>query len=70
MTVGKRGRPRQTHCMRGHPLSGANLIAGRKCRACAAERHAAWRAANPERWREISNGAKRRSRARRAIGPP
>lgn len=29
-----RGRPRQTHCLRGHPLSGDNVYVHPKYRAC------------------------------------
>lgn len=45
-TVARRRSPkvRQTHCLRGHPLSGDNLVAGRKrreCRTCAGDRERA-----------------------------
>lgn len=37
---------RQTHCQRGHPLSGANLSSGqdghRRCRTCDAAKSRAW----------------------------
>ncbi len=63
------GRPRQSHCKYGHPYSGDNLYietdGSRGCRACAASRHARWRAANPERWRAILGAARERDRVRR-----
>jgi hypothetical protein len=66
----KRGRPRQDACKNGHPLSGDNLYVApsgeRQCCTCRNARHAAWREANPERWREIRNAAKRAVTARRA----
>jgi len=50
---------RQTHCKRGHPLSGENLyekIIGdrieRNCRACKKMYFAQWRAKNPDYWKE------------------
>jgi hypothetical protein len=47
---------RQTHCKRGHPLSGDNLSVrsdGRRvCVSCARENGRRWRAANPQKVRE------------------
>lgn len=45
-------RARQTHCKRGHPLSGDNLMTNkrghRECRACTYAKNAAWRAKRRE----------------------
>jgi len=51
-------------------MSGENVYVSpsgeRQCCTCRSARHAAWREANPERWRAIRNAAKRRVMARRA----
>lgn len=43
---------RKTHCKRGHPLSGYNLVAvpgGRACRTCRVEATRQWRAKNKKK---------------------
>jgi len=43
---------RKTHCLRGHPLSGHNLVivkGGRNCRACRTAANERWRARNAAR---------------------
>lgn len=55
----------KTHCLRGHPFTGANTAVRqgtRQCRKCGAIRMTAWRRANPERAREIKRRAYVRSR--------
>lgn len=41
-------RAAQTHCKRGHPLSGDNLLPNRKWRTCRICTHALWDAHNEE----------------------
>ena len=62
----------QTHCKRGHPLFGSNLMArpgARHCRACRNIAVAKYRAANPEKHRERAdrvNEKRRQATAKRA----
>ena len=52
----RNGKELQTHCIRGHPLSGDNLEfrkGHRRCRRCNYLRHAQWR--KTKRGRELTN---------------
>lgn len=56
----------ETHCAYGHEYTPTNTYekpgGGRDCRACKREHLAAWRAANPERSRELVREGSRRYR--------
>ena len=56
---------RKTHCKRGHPLSGSNLILvkrGRACRVCWEIFSLAWRVHNRERSNEIQRRYRKRKK--------
>jgi hypothetical protein len=58
----------KTHCKRGHPLSGSNLIPNtrghRWCRACRYLNLALWRKRHPDKARKSDREQKRRQRAK------
>jgi hypothetical protein len=58
----------KTHCPKGHPYSGDNLMlsaGGRYCRTCTRARSARWRAENLDRARALEAASARRRRAER-----
>ena len=60
---------KKTHCPKGHPYSGTNLYVEpngcRRCRTCKRATLAEWKAANPQRFRDIQLRANRKYEAKR-----
>lgn len=59
----------KTHCKNGHPFDGENTAAGRYCKQCKAEYHAAYREAHLIERRAYEAQWQRQKRRSQGIGP-